>query len=228
MSLITTTKPRLIQFTHWLLPQSCFLCGDLCQQVLCEACLTDLPVSTTGRRLPIDHPCNQGQNTPLPSHIHTQAVFFYENPIDKLIIAAKFNKNLTVLNYLGDQMAQQLTITDQPEVLIPVPLHRNRLRQRGYNQSVELAKRICQKTGIPLNYSAVIRIRDTPPQSLTKFTERRNNIRETDFKIIQPPPPWQHVILVDDVITTGTTVKAVSEMLLEAGIAKVEVWCCAS
>jgi len=223
MSIITTTKQGFIQFTHWLLPQSCFLCGDLCQQVLCEACLADLPVST----VPIDRLGNQGQHA-LPPHIHTQAVFSYEYPIDKLIIAAKFHKNLAVLNYLGDQMAQQLTITDQPEVLIPVPLHRNRLRQRGYNQSVELAKRICQKTGIPLNYSAVTRVRDTPPQSLTKFADRRNNVRKTDFKIIQPPPPWQHVILVDDVMTTGTTVKAVSEMLLEAGIAKVEVWCCAS
>jgi ComF family protein len=124
-------------------------------------------------------------------------------------------------------MAQHLTIEEKPDVLIPVPLHLNRLRKRGYNQALELAKIITQHTRIPLNNEACIRYRDTPPQAHLSGEQRQNNLRNA-FKIGRVKSHWQHIVIVDDVVTTGTTVHEIARIFLEqTAIQKLEVWCCA-
>lgn len=221
-------------FTHWLLPQSCFLCGDISQQPVCEDCLADLPYQQTActccaRVLPAMGECDTCQNEP-PPFTHTQAIFRYAYPIDKLISVAKFHHNLAILKLLGDIMGDKIShglqIQERPDVLIPVPLHPKRLRERGYNQSLELAKRIAKATGIPVNYTAGERCRYTKPQISLSAKERQTNLSGA-FRVRQRESHWKHIVLVDDVITTGATVRELAKVFLQAGVPQVDVWCCA-
>ncbi len=216
---------------HSLLPsQSCFLCGNISTKVLCTTCLADLPFSNTGcihcaKTLEQVDICHQYRQE-LPPYIHTQAVFEYIYPVNTLIQAAKFNQNLAVLNLLGHLMGELMTIEPRPDVLIPVPLHPKRLRQRGYNQSLELAKCITKQTGIPLDYKSAQRIKNTQPQTfLTHSQQRQKNLKDA-FQVTLNQN-WQHIVLIDDVMTTGSTVKELALMFKKIGVKRVDVWCCA-
>lgn len=219
---------------NWLLPQSCFLCGDMSQRPVCEDCLADLPYQQTActrcaRVLPAMGECYFCQKEP-PPFTHTQAIFRYDYPVNKLIQVAKFHHNLAILKLLGDimgdKMSHRLQIKERPDVLIPVPLHPKRLRKRGYNQSLELAKRIAKATGIPVNYIAVERCRDTEPQTNLPVKRRKTNLIGA-FRVRQIEPHWKHIVLVDDVMTTGATVRELAKIFLQAGVPRVDVWCCA-
>lgn len=227
---LTLLTHKLAHLNNWLLPQSCFLCGESSTLALCAGCLADLPYQNTACICCADvlkeaGVCPRCQKQP-PPYTHTQAVFSYIYPIDKLIPAAKFNQNLTVLNILGNLMAQHLTIEPPPDVLIPVPLHSKRLRQRGYNQSLELAKCISKHTGIPLDYYACKRIKNTLPQTTLYGDERQTNLVGA-FTVERLKPQWRHIVLVDDVMTTGSTVTELALVFKKAGVQRVDVWCCA-
>lgn len=221
---------------NWLMPQSCFLCGHTANLALCEPCLQRLPyIQQYCQRCGSEMPktcqlCGNCQQD-LPPYTQTKAIFNYIYPIKKLIHAAKFERNLAILHCLGIKMGEQLTdymLSESllPDVLIPIPLHPQRLRERGYNQSLELAKLIAKQTHIPLDYTACQRIRNTPHQSVLSSIQRRHNLKNA-FMLNKLPVNWQYVILVDDVVTTGSTVKEVTQLFLRAGIARVDVWCCA-
>ncbi|OQW94465.1 MAG: hypothetical protein BWK79_05855 [Beggiatoa sp. IS2] len=228
--IISDLYPYLKSFRHWLLPQSCFLCGDANPQTICSYCLESLPYQKTAcqhcaRSLPKNGVCGKCLQRP-PPYQRTQVVFSYDYPVNKLILAMKFNDNLALLKLSGHLMAQRLDLEPRPDVLIPVPLHPKRLRQRGYNQSLELAKMIAKQTGIPLNYTACKRIRNTPQQTRLTAEQRETNVRGA-FQVQFVKPEWQHLVIIDDVMTTGATVTELANMFLNAGIRRVDVWCCA-
>lgn len=220
---------KLSQIGHWLLPQSCFLCGELSRRPLCEGCLNDLPSLTMTchycgcalERAGVCADCQQQR----PLYAKAQAVFSYTYPLDLLIHAAKFNHNLAVLTLLGELMAHRL-INTHPEVLIPIPLHPRRFRHRGYNQALELAKIIAKQTHIPLADKVCIRCRDTPPQYMLTAEQRKTNLIGA-FKVRTATIPWRSVAVVDDVLTTGSTAWEMTGVLLNAGVQHVEIWCCA-
>jgi ComF family protein len=173
--------------------------------------------------------CHICQNEP-PPFTQTQAIFRYDYPVNKLIQVAKFHHNLAILKWLGeimgDNMSHRRYLKERPDVLIPVPLHPKRLRERGYNQSLELAKRIAKSTGIPVNYTASERCRYTKPQISLSANKRRTNLIGA-FRVRQIEPHWKHLVLVDDVVTTGATVRELAKIFLQAGVSRVDVWCCA-
>ena len=227
-------KIELVKVIAWLsqqwLPQSCFLCGDISIQPICVPCLADL-TKQVSRCTCCAKPwstidlCDECQSQP-PPYTHIQTVFSYSYPVDQLIIAAKFRQNLVILKFLGELMAQRLIIQPRPQVLIPVPLHLNRLRQRGYNQSLELAKAISKHIGIPIAAQACKRIKNTLPQTTLSGKQRQTNVKGA-FKLIKIAPDWQHIALIDDVVTTGSTVAELAQILRKAGVSRVDVWCCA-
>ncbi len=213
-----------------LLLQNCFLCGVDSNQLLCVACLADLPYQTIrcercAKPLALAGLCNECQQK-LPLYTNVQAVFSYIYPIDKLISVAKFKENLAILDLLGNLMVKYLQFEPRPDVMIPIPLHPKRLRQRGYNQSVELAKCIRKYTGIPLDYNSCQRIKNTRPQVGLSVSQRKINIQNV-FKIEKIASNWKHIVLIDDVMTTGSTVEALTKEYLQVGIQRVDVWCCA-
>lgn len=206
----------LNQLFNHIFPQTCFLCGALASKPLCPACLQELPY--------VDVPL---QNTRVFRHIQqADVVFNYLYPVNKLIQHAKFNHNLVLLHFFGTLMGQHLDFEQTPDVMMPVPLHIKRLRERGYNQSLELAKMIQKQLKLPLDYTYCQRTRHTTPQAQLNAKQRLTNVIDA-FEVKQLPKHWKHILLIDDVLTTGTTVDEISKALMAAGAERITVWCCA-
>ncbi|EIJ43167.1 putative amidophosphoribosyltransferase [Beggiatoa alba B18LD] len=218
-------------FLNWFLPQSCFLCGTENEQAICASCLqalarTEQACLRCGAHLTTPHQvCGHCLRHP-PPYQRLQAAFAYTYPTTKLIQAAKFHNNLAVLHFLGQWMARCMLLNNPPDVLIPIPLHPQRLRTRGYNQAVELAKQVSFLTKIPYDDVACIRHKNTSPQTRLSAHLRRENLKDA-FSVLYTRPQWQRVCLIDDVVTTGSTVKELAHELRRAGIKQVDVWCCA-
>lgn len=112
-----------------------------------------------------------------------------------------------------------------PECIIPVPLHRRRLRQRGFNQALEIAKPLAKKLQLPVDFKTCIRTKHTRPQSELSAKKRQQNIKNAFT--LKKPITAKHVAIVDDVMTTGNTVTELSALLRNNGVTTIEIWCCA-
>jgi len=121
---------------------------------------------------------------------------------------------------LGGMLAEQVTVTEG-STLVPVPLHRRRLRQRGFNQALEIARPL-QARGYRIDARCCRRARYTPPQSKLPAKTRRHNLRNA-FKV-RHEVLGQRIVLIDDVFTTGATLNALADALKRAGAARVEAW----
>ncbi|MDP1734425.1 MAG: ComF family protein [Sulfuritalea sp.] len=208
-----------------LLPQDCFLCaapsGD---DLLCPACRAGLPhLASEGCpvcALPTPGSTICGACLKQAPHFDaTRAVFRYEPPVDSLIQALKYAHRLASADFLGKALAQLATPV-RPDLILPVPLSRARLAERGFNQAVEIARPLAATLGVPLELSHVRRCRDTPPQASLPWKERVKNIRhafecEIDLS-------GKTVLVVDDVMTTGATLDELARTLKAHGAARVE------
>ncbi|MCP4700381.1 MAG: ComF family protein, partial [Gammaproteobacteria bacterium] len=209
-----------------ILPQCCFLCGGPTREAgFCDRCLADLPWLEGGcpccrEAMSVPQICGKCQQNP-PAFTRVEGLFRYDFPVNKLIVAGKFHEDLATLAVLGRLMARRIHIPVKPDVLIPVPLHKKRLRNRGYNQSMELAKPIARTTGIPLDSSVCERIRNTRPQVGLSGEDRRKNVRGA-FKTARLDPAWRYVVLIDDVITSGRTVREIAKIFVQAGVQRVD------
>ena len=212
----------------------CYLCGlenpagaDLCQgcrhdlpriRHACQQC--GLPISAASQYA---H-CGQCQKTSPPFE-HTLSAYIYAEPLKQLITRMKFSGNLALARLLGQILCDELgdkIVANCPEAILPVPLHNKRIRQRGFNQAIELARPLAKHLGIPLLIDAVERRVDTPSQTGLGKLQRRANLRRA-FRICRELP-YQHIAIVDDVITTGQTVTALATCLNKAGIKRIDCW----
>lgn len=152
------------------------------------------------------------------------APFRYEGPLPFMVSALKFRGALNVARVLGELLADRLeTRTDPPpEILIPVPLHRRRLAERGYNQALEIARVAAPRLGLAIDQRHCGRVLATAPQSGLDEQERRRNLRGA-FKVAGKLP-WRRVAVLDDVVTTGSTASEIARILRRAGAERVEVW----
>jgi ComF family protein len=138
----------------------------------------------------------------------------------------KFNAQYKNARLLGLLLAEGLRQTPQlPDCLIPVPLHKARYRERGFNQSIEIARTAGKALQIPVDVHSCIRHRDTPHQTQLTAKQRRKNMKNA-FSIRQAIPA-RHIAIIDDVMTTGSTVHELAAVLKKAGVARVDVWVCA-
>ncbi|MES2908566.1 MAG: ComF family protein [Pseudomonadota bacterium] len=151
-----------------------------------------------------------------PSWQQAQAVFHYQFPIDRLIAAFKYHHQLALTDLFADLMAARIEPDAQPTMIVPVPLHPHRLRQRGYDQTLLLAKALARLTGIACNTSTLQRQRDTPMQKSLDRDARRDNLAAA-FACHGETLAGQRILLIDDVLTTGATLSVLSEVLLNAG-----------
>lgn len=219
-----------------LLPPRCILCGQAGFDALdlCKACFDDLPrnhdccyrcgqhfeIAITSPQL-----CGRCLNKS-PSFDETHAPFLYDDSLRYLITQLKFHQHYKHARLLGTLLARYLAETAElPECIIPVPLHRNRYRQRGFNQAIEIAYHLSKQLSIPLLLNSCIRNRDTAHQTDLPAKQRLKNIRQA-FTVIKPIP-YQHVAIVDDVMTTGATASALAQALKSHGVNRVEAWVCA-
>lgn len=218
-----------------LLQPACLCCGLASggPGLLCPGCLAGLPVlhrpcSRCGLPLPPAEPgalpCAQCRRQDSPV-ARTIAPFSYAAPVDRLVQRLKFGGRLPVARTLGDLVAGHVERSCRfdrlPRALVPVPLHRSRQRQRGFNQAERIASAIGARLGIAVADDAVVRWHATAAQSGLALAARRANLRDA-FAACRPLPA--HVAIVDDVITTGSTVLALADTLRAAGVARIDVW----
>ena len=226
----------MLNLDSLLFPSQCILCGDkgVENRDLCAACYLELP-----RNSPrcyrcasdFDAPHSQTAICPTcltnpPAFDETFAPFVHNHAIRYLILQLKFHRHYPSARLLGGLLADYLQkTTELPDCIIPVPLHKNRYRERGFNQSIEIARVLAKKLQLPLDLNSCSRHRDTAHQVGLTGEERNNNMRNA-FSV-SPKFKAQHVALVDDVMTTGSTVHDLAMALKTAGCHRIQVWVCA-
>jgi ComF family protein len=160
--------------------------------------------------------------TQQPTFDHTIAAFSYNFPLDKLIQALKYRERLILVKFLADAVARN--ITSRPDCLLAMPLHPARLRDRGFNQSLLLARHISHALHIPLLLNACERVRNTPPQSSLPWKERDKNMRQAFTCKADADVRGKHVAVVDDVMTTGASMGELARALKQSGAREVSAW----
>lgn len=217
-----------------LFPYTCILCGRASdrKQDLCSACLKDLPiVNQKCRRCGVpsfSEICGQCLKDP-PPFTACHCLFAYEPPLTYLLLNLKFHQDLVSARILGELLAEKVSqewyhLKPLPDLIIPVPLHENRLKVRGFNQALEIARPVSRQLNIKISPQAVKRVKDTPAQMHLAAKDRKKNIRRAFT--VESDVIDKHIVIIDDVVTTGATVAEITRMLLKQGARMVEVWCC--
>jgi len=220
---------RRLQFA--VLPPHCLLCGHSGDsgRDLCAACAADLirnRACCPRCALPLDAPaplCGECLQH-VPPWTAAFVPFVYASPLDQLETRFKFGRSLAAGRVLSELWldAARATPPALAQVLIPVPLHADRLRERGYNQALELAKPLSRALNIPLRTDVLARTRATAAQSELDADARHRNLRGA-FAVNAVSLP-RHVALFDDVMTTGATLRECARTLVRAGVERVDVW----
>ncbi len=217
---------------RWLLPPRCLLCREAAsgEHDLCGSCAEALPWSGYACdrcALPLYEAGTCGACLQYPPPLSaTHAAFVYGFPLDRLLPRFKFHDDLAAGRLLSQLMGDALSHLPRPDALMAVPLHNSRLRSRGYDQALELAKPLARRLHIPLLRDVLVRRQQTRPQSELDAAARRRNLRGAFAVGIGQPLPL-HVALVDDVMTTGATLHAAAKVLRRAGVLRVDAWVCA-
>lgn len=213
-------------FLDALLPRACLLCGAATHTPLCPACAADLP-RMSGAACPIcaepltvaAPACGACLKSP-PAFDATLTPLHYSFPVDRLVQTLKYSRRLAS----ADLFARTLLAGPHPagEIVVPVPLSRLRLRERGFNQALEIARPLARALTLPLDTTSLVRTRETLPQSRLPWRARQGNVRHAfacsrDFSGLS-------VIVVDDVMTTGATLNAVARILKDHGATRVVNW----
>jgi competence protein ComFC len=183
---------------HQLIPlqnQICQICGYPVENgEICEKCLIDRP-----------------------SYTQLRSLYLYQGEIRNALHRLKYNNDLGVGEILGQKCADQLSMNDWDiDLIIPVPLGKKRRRERGYNQSALIALPLALILNIPFNSKAILRKKETVTQIEFKAEERKQNVKDA----FSANPAFVHeknILIVDDVITTGSTMDACALELKNAG-----------
>jgi ComF family protein len=224
---------KWIDFIHSRLSGHCLLCGDRCPAgdglSLCSGCRCDLPPNShpcpaCGEPLAgPDMLCGNCQRRPPPCDT-TIAPLLYAPPLDTLILRMKAPAGIVAACTLGRLLAWQLEsrAVERPDLLLPIPLHPTRLRERGFNQAALLARQISRKLDIPWDAGILEKCRQTEDQRGLDRRARQRNLRGSF--VSRELPRGCHVAIVDDVITTGATSQEAARTLKRAGAGRVDVW----
>ncbi|WP_424946979.1 ComF family protein [Candidatus Spongiihabitans sp.] len=217
----------------YLLPEKCALCrciSDLgfcinCQQLLpwtecaCEICSVHL--SEPGV-------CGHCQDR-RPVYQDSMIPFRYQSPISDQIQALKYSGQLSHAVAMGKMLSlwAMKNPAQWPDTIVPMPLHRNRIIQRGFNQATEIARVLNKQLGIPIDQTLLKRVKNTVTQTGLHEKMRRQNVRKAFVGKAcagKNPTSHRHVALLDDVVTSGNTVNAAAKALIGAGVERVSVW----
>jgi ComF family protein len=217
----------------WILPPTCIRCGCAGRAPLldlCEFCEADLPKNAAACRLcgmpyapEVEGPCRSCARR----RWHFDSVlapYLYEYPVDRLVQRFKYEGRLEVGRVLATLLGHAVHCSGaaRPEALLPVPLARSKLRARGFNQAVELARPIAKALSLPMRRDLCVRVRATQDQAGLRARDRRRNVQGA-FAVAGNLVP-RHIALIDDVLTTGNTCGEIARVLKAAGAERVDVW----
>lgn len=216
-----------------LLPAHCLLCGGGGDgnRDLCAGCFGDLPPNTRccpTCALPLAAPapaCARCLRR-APPFASAFAPYVYAHPLDLLVTRLKYGHSLACGRLLSALWIDAVHERQPPlpRLFVPVPLHVGRLRERGYNQALELARPLAKALGVPLAPMLLQRLRATPAQAHLDARTRRRNLRDAFVLAPQADALPDHVAVIDDVMTTGATLHECARVLRRAGVSRVDVW----
>ena len=224
--------PVISRLEHLIYPPRCLICDgagsrhkDLCGP--CEqslpwiknACIRcALPIADDSAENLICGRCLKKR----PYFDDSLSLFSFEKQIVGLMHQLKFHDRLAVSRLFGSWLVDAVVPKmDKPDCLLPVPLHKRRLRQRGFNQSIEISRALKKAWAIPVETKRVRRVRETLSQTGLDAKQRRRNIRGA-FEVCDKIN-YNHVVIIDDVVTTGSTVNELARILKRHGVKKVSV-----
>ena len=219
----------------YILPVQCKACGRVIPSAMgpsgfCDPCwatarlFTGPACSRCGRPFESgpDHPCAACESRP-PAYDRAAAAGPYEGVLAQAITLFKYRRKTGLARPLGALLADRLAALPPVDLVIPIPLHPRRLREREFNQSLLLAQEVSRPAGLPLAYQAVARVGWAPPQVELSGPDRLTNVRGA-FEVRDASAVAERsVLLVDDVMTTGATVNECAKALRKAGAAAVYV-----
>lgn len=225
---------------NWLnSSQICLLCDEPSEASypLCMACEADLPwleAQCETCALPVQGPtvmCEPCRIRP-PAFTQVIAPWRYEFPVDSLVTRFKHRAKWPLGRLLGELFSRHLRYRfdeglEPPDLLLPVPLAKKRLRERGFNQAAMLAGWIGNALKIPSDNRQLLRLKETPPQQGLDARARKRNLRDAFALRDSERLQGMHVALIDDVLTTGATADGLARLLLKAGAQRVDVYCLA-
>lgn len=217
---------RLSHLIGGLLTQSCLLCAATSEGgILCSACAAELPPLPGPGCPQCALPTPNGETcgrclASRPYYDATFAAFQYAFPLDKLVQSFKYEHRLAVGQYFGERLAS-LMENVAADLIIPLPLHEERLRERGFNQALELARPVSKLRKIAINASICKRTRNTPAQANLPWAKRAKNIHGA-FHCTEDLH-GKRILLVDDVMTTGASVNECARTLKLHGAIEVSV-----
>lgn len=227
-------RRKIASITHRLrMPAICALCNQCHRKdtAICLDCQKHLPrikYACYHCALPLPEGdfliCGVCSKTK-PYVDQTIAAYRFEEPLRSLLHEFKYHEGLYLCSFFSAAIIQSLPKEAlKTQCLVPVPLHPKRLRQRGFNQAAELAKNLGHALNLPYNLFHCKKIVHTTAQASLNEKQRKKNLQHA---FASEPLPFQHVTLIDDLLTTGNTVNELAKVLKEQGVIKVDVWCCA-
>jgi len=196
-------------------------------QPLCLACSQNLPWLTAAYcpqcALPSANSliCGHCLTSP-PAFNTTRALFSYEFPLDALLQRYKYHGMVALANTLADFMVNAVKDQPHPDLIVPMPLHPQRLAERGFNQAVEIARIVSKRLVIKMDTTNCGRIKLAPPQVSLPLKQRVKNMRGA-FACNQRLDGLR-ITLIDDVMTTGASLNALAKTIKSAGADRVECW----
>ena len=227
-------RHKLPSITHRLrLPSICILCNQFHRSKLpvCEPCISLLPKLGPSCKycafpLPDSSYLICGHCIKKPPFIDaTTIAYSFEEPLRSLLHRFKYENGLYLSSFLAQLIINAWNIhPSHPQCLIPVPMHPKKLKKRGFNQTVLLTCYLSKQLGIPYDLSSCEKKINTLAQADLSGKKRIQNIKEA-FQV--QPQSYSHVALIDDLLTTGSTVNELARMLKNSGVKQVDVWCCA-
>lgn len=224
-------------FIAWCVPRICVCCNLISDNRfidLCGYCKKNLPwlknrCYKCGSQLKQEESiiCGKCNDTP-PPYDRLCGLFDYAPPLRGLINRLKFNQQIYPAKFFAQLMMEKIenewyVNKELPEAIIPVPLHVLRQKQRGYNQALEISKPLGIRFRIPVDNNVCLRIKNTLAQARLDKGKRMNNIH--DAFVVASDVQYKSVAIIDDVVTTGNTIRSLSNILHKNGVKSIEVWC---
>jgi ComF family protein len=227
---------QIIKGFEWIagawLPSTCIACANRGSRTLdlCTACRNDLPLNRCfcpRCAIPItidDALCGSCLRAP-PRYQASYCAFEYKYPVAEFVRAFKYGHRLAHARILGSLLADYVKANHRdewPRCIVPVPLSSQRFHDRGFNQAIELGRIMEAMLDIPLNTRLLERVRHTVEQAGLSRRERKKNLRNA-FAVVSNVIP-DHIAILDDVVTTGSTMNEIARTLKRAGVKDIEVW----
>lgn len=213
----------LTNWINWVFPNRCISCSNMLipkEPGMCFNCLDTtagwptefnpelLAQELFGGRIPI-------------SSTHLLATFHTHSPLRKALHAIKYQGNRQLAQTLGAMLYRRQASQMQFDCIVPVPIHHEKAMIRGYNQAEEIARGISESSQVPL-LTALEKLQNTSSQTLLNRKERWENVAHS-FQLKNPKINSRHILLVDDTLTTGATLEACAEQLLNGGAASISI-----